>query len=400
MFAMKGSTTALTILALILLYVLGFGTQSNKNQKSTPSRSAAGIENAGELDSFFKSLSAAKSGQRLDPVRIMHFGDSHVAADVLTRQIRHRFQAEFGDGGPGFIVPRNPMTTHRRGVVSGATAGWVIEGIGGRSSPDRIYGPSGISLTTTSPGERAWLETSCNHFEVFFVRQPSGGQIEIEVNGASVLEEPIALTSRLTKLDSISIDLPADTVHRLEVRTLSAGKVRLLGIVAERIAPGVSYDVFGINGARASRLLAWNETAFADALRARNPDLIVLAYGTNELTDSEWTPLSYELLIGDILRRLHAAAPQASILIFAPPDRADLPLFGRLAALVNAERRAASQNHSAFWSAYDAMGGAGSMNAWLHLGLAQPDRVHLTVEGYSQLADRFYEDLMRARHRS
>ena len=30
----------------------------------------------------------------------MHFGDSHVAADVLTREIRDRFQNEFGDGGP------------------------------------------------------------------------------------------------------------------------------------------------------------------------------------------------------------------------------------------------------------------------------------------------------------
>jgi len=53
----------------------------------------------------------------------MHFGDSHVAADVLTAEIRQRLQGKFGDGGAGYIVPRNPMSTRRRGVLSGATQG-------------------------------------------------------------------------------------------------------------------------------------------------------------------------------------------------------------------------------------------------------------------------------------
>src|SRR2546422_4888881 len=68
-----------------------------------------GIENAGALAKFFRALADVRSGQRLEPVRIMHFGDSHTAADVLTAAIRHRFQQDFGAGGAGFIVPKNPM---------------------------------------------------------------------------------------------------------------------------------------------------------------------------------------------------------------------------------------------------------------------------------------------------
>ena len=253
----------------------------------------------------------------------MHFGDSHVAVDVLTREIRERFQNEFGDGGTGFIVPRNPMTTRRRGVVSGATDGWVIEGIGGRLSADSIYGPAGINLATSNPGERAWLETSCNRFEVYFARQPGAGKIQIMVDGVEAEDGTISLNSPVTKLDSIFIDLPDDAPHRLEVRTLSPGKVRLFGIVAERLTAGVSYDVFGINGSRASRILSWNRKAFAAALKARDPHLIILAFGTNEVADSDWAPGSYETLLGEILQRLHAAVPNASILVFAPPDRAD-----------------------------------------------------------------------------
>ncbi len=169
-----------------------------------------GVENAAALASFFRALADVKSNRRVEPVRIMHFGDSHVAADVLTREIRERFQNEFGDGGPGFIVPRNPMTTRRRGVVSGATDGWVIEGIGGRLSADSIYGPAGINLATNSPGERAWLQTSCNRFEVYFARQPGGGKIQIVVDGVEVEEGTISLNSSVPKIDSIFIDLPDD----------------------------------------------------------------------------------------------------------------------------------------------------------------------------------------------
>src|SRR6476659_7407348 len=79
---------------------------ARQNSKITTHRPH--IENIAALEKFFQALATSQTKQRIDPVRIMHFGDSHVAADVLTREIRERFQADFGDGGVGFIVPRNP----------------------------------------------------------------------------------------------------------------------------------------------------------------------------------------------------------------------------------------------------------------------------------------------------
>jgi len=373
---------------------------ATQSPQSSPRKTPDRIENAQALQKFFQTLAAAQSHQRIEPVRIMHFGDSHVAADVLTREIRERFQADFGDGGVGFIIPRNPMATKRRGTSSGFTEGWTVEGIGGKYSTDGIYGPAGINLATSDPGERAWLEASGNHFEVYFARQPNGGKVEITVDGVDALEEPLLLNSRVAKLDSIAIDLPDDAPHRLEVRTLSPGRVRLLGIVAEHLSGGVSYDVFGINGAKASRILSWNQPALAAAIKARDPNLIILAYGTNELTDGTWTSAVYQSLLTEILQVFHNAAPNASILIFGPPDRGDLPLTARLEELLSAERRAALANKAAFWSGFDGMGGAGSMQKWVRLGLAQPDRVHLNGAGYARLADMFYEDLMLVRGQS
>ena len=359
---------------------------------------AKGIENPAALQNFFYALTDARAGRRLEPVRIMHFGDSHTAADVLTADIRRHLQDDFGDGGAGWIVPKNPMSTRRLGVASGATSGWSIEGIGGRVAPDRIYGPAGIALSTSQPNERAWIEAAGNHFELYVVRQPGGGRIDVLVDGASVLDSPLSLQSPTTEASHLFFDTPAgDGRHRIEVRTLNAGQVRILGIVAEHIAPGVVYDVLGVNGARASRILNWNQTALATVLADRKPDLIVMEFGTNEVTDSGWTVASFQRFFAGLVHRLQSVAPQASVLVIGPPDRSDLPVaVNKMPLMIQAQRRASFEAGAAFWSSYAAMGGAGTMNAWAAQGLAQSDRVHLTRAGYNRIGDLFYQDLMLA----
>jgi lysophospholipase L1-like esterase len=371
------------------------GAPQQPQQPAPALKSIRGIENAAGLDKFFRSLATVK--RRIEPVRIMHFGDSHTAADILTAEIRRNFQRDFGDGGAGYMVPRNPMSTPRRGVLSGATSGWAVDGIGGRVEANGIYGLAGIGLSTTQADERAWLETNCNHFEVYYLRQPGGGTIDILIDGMSVLEQPISLASDAPLPDYYTFDTPADRVHRIEVRTVTPGKARILGIVTEHIAPGVSYDVLGINGARAKRLVSWNDTAFVDNIVQRKPDLIIVAYGTNEVTDDDWTIESYQRMFAAILRRFRRAAPQASILVYGPPDRGDVALAGsKMPAMIAAQRRAALEVGAAFWDSYGAMGGGGSMDVWASQGLGQGDRVHLTSAGYQRIGSMFYEDISAA----
>ncbi|HWS99570.1 MAG TPA: GDSL-type esterase/lipase family protein [Pyrinomonadaceae bacterium] len=400
----KLMTISLVLLACAaVLTALTIRAQQKQQEGTQPATTPAprpalkvvrGVENPAALDKFFRSLSTVK--RRIEPVRIMHFGDSHTAADILTAEIRRKFQAEFGDGGAGYMVPRNPMSTPRRGVLSGATSGWTVDGIGGRVEVNGIYGLAGIGLSTTQSDERAWIEATCNHFEVYYLRQPGGGKIDIMVDGVSVLEEPLSLASDAPLPDYFTAPLPADRMHRIEVRTVAPGKTRILGIVTEHIAPGVSYDVLGINGARAKRLISWNDTAFVDNIVQRKPDLIIVAYGTNEVSDGDWTIESYKQMFAAILKRFRRAAPQASILVYGPPDRSDIHLDGKMAAMIEAQRRAAIEVGAAFWSSYGAMGGPGSMDVWASMGLGQGDRVHLTKDGYIRMGSMFYEDVYDA----
>jgi lysophospholipase L1-like esterase len=167
-------------------------------------------------------------------------------------------------------------------------------------------------------------------------------------------------------------------------------------------AQTIMYQPMGINGARAKRLSEMSESAgFLQSVAQTHPDLIVLAYGTNEVTDLDWTVESYSRMIAGIVSRLRSAAPNASILLIGPPDRSVDGAGGwtsvrRMPSLIEAEKRAALLSGAAFWSEYDAMGGVGSMNNWVARGLGRFDHVHFTASGYDRLAGLFYQDLMSA----
>jgi lysophospholipase L1-like esterase len=186
----------------------------------------------------------------------------------------------------------------------------------------------------------------------------------------------------------------------------SAGDARLVKntVYDPSDSQKIIYQPLGVNGARAKRLRGMTENpAFLQSVAQSRPDLIVIAYGTNEVTDDDWTVDSYARMLVEIIARMRSAAPAASVLVIGPPDRAVLGSGGwasarRMHELMEAERRAAFSAGAAFWSMSDAMGGAGSMNAWVARGLGQPDHVHFTAAGYNRLGALFYRDLMNAYH--
>src|SRR5271170_2958929 len=62
------------------------------------------LRQPGALAPVFEQLSRLSGGQSRDPVHILHFGDSHTAADEWTGALRDMFRQRFGDGGSGFSV--------------------------------------------------------------------------------------------------------------------------------------------------------------------------------------------------------------------------------------------------------------------------------------------------------
>jgi lysophospholipase L1-like esterase len=165
------------------------------------------------------------------------------------------------------------------------------------------------------------------------------------------------------------------------------GPVRLMGVSLERNSPGVIVDTLGIPGARIRDRLPWNDEIVRAQVAALAPDLIVLAYGTNDT--STHRPLdTYRHELDEALRRARAMRPHASCLVIGPsdwplqnPDGSFSPR-PRTMEINHAHREAAARANCAFFDLVAFQGGPGSMPRWVGAGLALDDYVHFSDEGY------------------
>lgn len=107
----------------------------------------AGIYNAETLDVFFQKLQDLEVNQNRK-INIVHIGDSHIQADLMTDMLRQKFQERFGNAGLGFVFPHSLAKTNGSSHVRfSSNANW--------NSLRNIYpndgspvGLSGIALFT------------------------------------------------------------------------------------------------------------------------------------------------------------------------------------------------------------------------------------------------------------
>src|SRR5882762_1619796 len=82
------------------------------------------ITNAATLAVFFEKLyqlSKTKKGT----ISIVHIGDSHIQADLLTHMVRQLLQKQFGNAGRGFIFPgRIARTNEPQNIYTSSDANW------------------------------------------------------------------------------------------------------------------------------------------------------------------------------------------------------------------------------------------------------------------------------------
>lgn len=352
------------------------------------------LEQPASLVPFFERLYQSESGGDLSPVHILHFGDSHTAADEWTAGLRDRFQHRFGNGGSGFSVAGHPFRGYRRvDARGGASPAWLSEGLR-TAAGDGYFGLGGISISAARMGESVFLNAECDRIEIDYLQHPGGGSVALYDNGQPLTE--FSTDGELSP-EWATYDATAGP-HQFVLKTLDARLVRLFGWVADR-ASGVTYEALGINGAEASVILRWNEAMLATYLQRRNPGLIVLAYGTNEASDPNWMPETYRAMFDSLLQRLRNDAPAAPILVIGPGDRwaryrTGWRVVPGIDYIIDAQRAACQANSCAFWDLRRRIGGRGVMRDWATAGLGQPDRVHFTAAGYERLAAALFDDLM------
>lgn len=364
------------------------------------------IENAAALRRFFEALATLDDASAQSDVRMIQLGDSHTAADIGTGAARKMLQARFGDGGRGFVPIGRPWKTWAQDGVHGRSSReWQPEHgkmIGGRVVGDGLYGLAGWSLVTSK--RNATLDSEIDgpfsKMELSYLVSPNGGSFDVFVDDALVGR--VKTKDAKTKSGFTSFDVQ-DKPHHVQIKTVGDGTVRMFGAALDRTENGLQFDALGINGERAANVLDWNAAHFEEQVRHRDPQLVVLAYGTNESGDA--TPASeYEQTLAELLGRVARAAPAAACLFLGPTDRAIKSPAGRwetspkIIEIVATEKRVAQAGGCAFFDQYAAMGGLGSMAAWATESppRGRGDRVHFTRQGYIDLGNAFATALSQA----
>jgi lysophospholipase L1-like esterase len=310
-------------------------------------------------------------------VRILHFGDSHLAARETSQPMGDGFRTQFGDGGPGLGLP---WVARQPGLAAQASRGWRRSR---RPGSDGRIGLAAGFLETWRAGESAGFSGTFERFRLCLLTDPQGGKVAVSVDGSPAGEQDLCGPANQVAVFGRA---PGPGPHRVELRVVRDGLVRVLGVAAERAA-GAVYSPLAYNGARASWLLNLPEALFQAQLQAAAPDLVILAFGTNEANARDFDPDSYRQELEALLGRFQRAAPRAALLLVGPPDAfLHQGSAATLASVIGIQHRLAPRFAATFVDRQKLMGGPGAMEDWLRQGLANPDRVHLNAQGYPRLS--------------
>ncbi len=408
-----------------------------ETRRATPTKPSTRLrQGSGPLAGFFTELAALERGERQEPLLVLQLGDSHTAGDRFSGRLRERLQAQFGASGRGALPPAVPFDYFRpQGVQITASPGWIISRAGA-AKPEGLFGVSGFRARATKPGDRAMLtsteEAGFDTLLLTVLRQPLGGTLELEIDGQRL---PAISTAADTGPQVARLSIPVPQGSRQATLTARAdGPTDLLAWGSLRQKPGVVLEAHGTVGATIKLLRRFDPATLAFELSDRRPDLILLAFGTNEGFQDGWTADAYSAEAAAALAELRRAAPGVDIAVIGPPDGNRLatsgcspaatrqclvpgqpvpppPLVkpgarkpaavcrwvipGNLGMVRQTLSSLAAREKLFFWDWSQVMGPCGA-NAWSLQDppLAGQDRVHYRPEGYARAADALYDQLM------
>ena len=350
-----------------------------QNNKKIQLNSVLNRISCGDINTFYNKLVTLKvldSGQ----INIVHIGDSHIQAGLLTGEVRNALQQIFGNAGRGLVFPyqlaksnapddinsySNVIWQYNRLVHSDDAVPCGITGFGIQNN--QYNATVNMSLSSdgnfktlkffTDDAPSSWIvKTGTNITDTLFIN-----------NNDRLLCHQVNLQNS-TNSFSLSL-LSPDTVHAF------------YGVALENGHAGIVYHTIGVNGARYDQYN--NAPLFWKQLPALKADLYIISMGTNEAQASSMDEDGFIKQVNLFLLQLKKASPNAAVLITTAADSYKGRRYNKiLQQLNNTLFKYCSQHHIAFWDLYRITNGYGAAHNWLKKGLMNNDRVHFKPEGY------------------
>ncbi len=353
------------------------------------------------LDGFYAALAQAKNGRK---VRILVYGDSLIMGDLIVSSIRDQLQKVFGNGGPGWVVPVKTCPWYRRnGMNFVESNGWSFVRVTKPQTDDGLYGLGGQAFVAKDGGKQSKVAcakecpwSGLAQYEIYYLAHPKGGKFKVTLEDGTTQ----TVDTKAEKAGSGFAQISGKAGNLgFSLESLS-GTLRLFGVVAETPGGGVVVDNLALLGARSYRFNNMDAAHFADQLKHRKPDLVILLFGANESEIQFVAKKEYTADLERLIGTLKKGAPGASILMASPPaagERIDgkIQLRRSIPDLIAVQRDVCQRLGVAFWDEFQAMGGTKGTSSWLKKGLLTGDLVHLSAKGGAVLGKFLYAALMQ-----
>ncbi|MBV9745580.1 MAG: hypothetical protein JO099_17605 [Acidobacteriia bacterium] len=371
-----------------------------KVRKAPVSQVSALLDDSnGSLDQFYAALRRTEHGDAGAVTRTVHYGDSPTTADLITGDTRVMLQQRFGDAGHGFVLIAKPWAWYEHRGVELSGSGWQMLPASRFEARDGLFGLGGVSFTGSDSAhtEIKFRDPTQSRFELYYLKQPGGGTITISADGRLIESVDTTSEAKAAGFYPFSVEGGAS---RIELRP--HGNIRLFGITAEKPATGVVYDSLGLNGASVRVMThIFKAQHWTEQLRHRDPNLVIVNYGTNEADFADFVDHGYEPELREAIGRIRAAVPEASILVMSPMDRGrrsgigEIETMDTIPRIVEIQRRVAKETGCAFFDTFAAMGGAGTMARWYNAQprLVSADLIHPYPAGGKQIAEVFVREI-------
>lgn len=171
------------------------------------------------------------------------------------------------------------------------------------------------------------------------------------------------------------------------------------GMSFESGAPGVAYQIFGINGATAQKFC---NPDYISKIASLKPDLIIVSFGTNEGYTRRYNSTQHLNQLDQLMRMLKESCPSATFLLTTPPG-AYMKSRGRYSVNSNTEKVSgvitdyASSHNIASWDLFNIVGGKEyACTNWYGNKLMQRDRIHFTKSGYDLMGLLLFQALIKS----
>ncbi|MEN8249413.1 MAG: GDSL-type esterase/lipase family protein [Bacteroidota bacterium] len=372
------------------------------------------------LNIFYEALVKLKS--QGGKVRILHYGDSQLEGDRMTRYIRNELQKEYGGIGPGLLPVYKVIPTS--GAWQDHSDNWLRYA---------AYGPKDTTInhhnygflasfsrfmpppdTLTADTTVAWLHIQPS--KIGFSRVKKFNRLKLLLGGNT---KPINLqiTADSTEVYNQIIDTTelnrvinvpfASTPEDIQIVLEGTDSPNLYGLSLEGNS-GIIMDNIPLRGSSGTLFRGINYDLLKEQYDPEPIRLVILQFGGNTVpyAKSKERVAKFESYFKANLRYMKALIPNASFIVLGPSDMSTkvkdkFETHPLLESVRDAIQKAAHEEGMAYYDFYEVMGGKNSMPEWVNADppLAVPDYVHFTFKGARKIAKLFYAALMKDYHR-